>query len=95
LVEEHDVETVGLALAKLSQKDAEAGGIEARQLPPEGVPRSRLHRGIEPVILIPGLDHLDGLHALACQSTANGQVEPQPAFILAEEPYGLLRLLPA
>jgi hypothetical protein len=91
LIEAHDIEAVGLVLAKLPQKDGEAGGIQAGQLPPEGLPSGRFHRGVQPVILIQGLDDLEGLHAIACEPPVDREVQAEPAFILTEDPDGLCR----
>ena len=90
LVQENNIETLSIVLAELLQKDAEAVRIEARQLPPEGVPRRGLHGGIEPIRLIQGLDDLERLHAVARQPPVQGQVQAQARFILTEDPYGLV-----
>ena len=94
LVEEDNIETVSLVLAKLLEKDGEAGSIEAGQFPPEGVSRGGLHGRIQPVLLIEGLDDLDRLDAIGRQPPVERQVETQARFILAEEPYGLVGRLP-
>jgi hypothetical protein len=95
LVEEDDIETLGIVLPKLPQKDGEAIGIQARQLPPEGVPRRGFHRGIAPVILVEGLNDLEGLHAVARQPTREGHVQAQTTCILAKHPHGVVGHLPA
>ena len=95
LIQEHDIEAVGIVLAKLAEKDGEAGGIEGGQLPPEGLASGRFYRGIQPVILIEGRDDLDRLHPIARESPREGQMPAEPAFILAEDPDGLLRGLAA
>lgn len=94
LVQEEDIEAVGIVVAKLPEKDAEAVRIEARQLPPERVACGGLHGGIEPIIFIQRLNDLDGLHAIAGELTVERQVQTQPTFILAEDPYGLVGRLP-
>lgn len=42
LVQKDDIETLGIVLPKLLQKDGEAIRIEARQLPPKGRARGRV-----------------------------------------------------
>jgi hypothetical protein len=91
LIQEHDVETVGIVLTKLAEKDGEAGGIKAGQLPPEGLACGRFHCGVQPVILIQGCDDLNRLHTIAREPPREGQMEAEPAFILAEDPDRLLR----
>ena len=86
LVQEHTVETCRIMLAQLAEKDGAAGGIEAGQRPPEGVPRGGLHGGIEPVRLLQGLHNLDRLHAVAREPPVDGPVHAQRALVLAEDP---------
>jgi hypothetical protein len=76
---------------KLAEKDGEAGGIQAGQLPPEGLARGRFHRGVQPGILVQGRDDLDRLHAIACAPPLEGQRQAEPTCILAEDPDRLLR----
>ena len=91
LSEEHDVEVVGIVRANLPQKAGEAGGLQAGQLPPEGRPRGRFHRGVQPGILVQGLDDLEWLHAIAWEPPVDGEGQAEPAFIRAEDPDGLFR----
>jgi hypothetical protein len=49
LVQQENVQTPGIVLAKLIQKEAEALGIKARQLPPEGVAGGGFDRRLQPV----------------------------------------------
>jgi hypothetical protein len=93
LLQEDHIEAISIVLAKLAQKDREAVGIQARQLPPEGIACGRLHGGIEPVILVQRRDDLDGLHAEARESPPERQMQAETAFILAEDPHGLSRRL--
>ena len=95
LVKEDNIETRGLVLAKLLEKDTAAGGIEAGQLPPAGVPRGGLHGGIQPVVLIEWLTDLERLAPIPGETTAHRQVKPEPAFVWAEAPHGWRRGLPA
>jgi len=95
LVEEDDVETLGIVLPKLLEQATEAVGIQARQLPPEGLARRGFNRRIEPVRGIERLDDLEGLHAIPCEPTVEGQVQAQARFILAKEPYSLVGRLPS
>jgi hypothetical protein len=95
LVQQADIETLRLVLAKLPQKEGEAVSIQAGQLPPEGVASARLHGSIEPVVFIKRLNDLDRLAPIPGETTADRQVEPQPAFVLAEDPHGLRRSLPS
>lgn len=95
LIEEDKVQALGIVLPKVPQKDGEALGIEAGELPPEGVARGGFHRRIEPVRFIEGLDDLEGLHALCRDPAADGEMQPQAAFILAKHPHRLLRTLAA
>jgi len=91
LIQDHDVEAIGIMLTQLAEKDGAADGIQAGQLPPEGLARGRFHRCVQPVILVQGRDDLDRLHALACQPLLEGQMQAEPTFILAEDPDRLLR----
>jgi hypothetical protein len=85
LVQEHDTETLSIVLATLPQQDGEAVGIQARQLPPEGVARRGLHGGREPGRLVRERDDLDGLPAVAREPTVERQGQAQATFILAED----------
>jgi hypothetical protein len=49
LVQQDNVETLPIGLTKLVEKDVEALGVQARQLPPEGLPGGGFDRRIEPV----------------------------------------------
>jgi hypothetical protein len=95
LIEQDNVQALRIVLPILPQQDGEAVRIEAGQLPPEGLPRGGLHGRIEPVILIQGRDELDRLHAVPREATADGHMQAQATFILAEDPHGSIRLLPA
>ena len=95
LIQQDNIEALGIVLTELFEKEAEAVGIQARQFPPEGVPRGGLHGRIQPVVLIAGLNDLEWLDSIASETTMDRQVEPEPAFVLAEDPHGLRRGLPA
>jgi hypothetical protein len=95
LIQQDDGETLRIGLAKLVETETEALGIQGRQLPPEGLARGGLDRGLEPVRLVEGRDNLDGLHAITRQPTLEGQGQAQPRFILAADPPGLRRCLAA
>ena len=86
LIQEHEVEAVGRVLTKLAEQDGAAGGIEAGQLPPQGLAGGRFHGGGQPGILIQGCDDLPRLHPLAREPPRAGPMEAEPAFILAEAP---------
>jgi hypothetical protein len=94
LIEQDDVEALGIVLAKLAQKDRETVRSQAGQLPPEGLACGRLDRRIEPVIVIEGLHHLQRFHPRARDPTAYGEMESQAAFVLAEDPHRLRGCLP-
>jgi hypothetical protein len=93
LIEEDDIATLGIALAKLMEKDSEAVRIQAGQLPPADLPCGRFNGRIKPVILVEGGDNLERLHAIAREPTPERQVQTEPACILAEHPDGLGRRL--
>jgi len=96
LVQQDNVETLPLGLAKLVQKEAKALGVQVRHLPPEGFPGGGFDRRIEPVRLIERLDDLDRLHTVAGEATVQGQVQASTTFILTEHPHGLVgRLSPS
>jgi hypothetical protein len=95
LVQQDAMETLGVVLAKLPQKDREAVGIAAGQLSPEGVARRGLHGGIQPGVLIEWRNDLDRLDSIPGETTADRQGETKPAFVLAADPHGLCRGLPA
>ena len=90
LVEEDNIETLGIVLAKLAQKDGEAVGIQPGSCPPEGVPRRRLHRCIEPVEFIQRVHQLPWLRPDPRQPTEERQVETETTFILAEDAHRLV-----
>ena len=93
LVQEDAIEARALVLGQLLQKDVEAGGVEARQLPPAGVPRGGLPRSRAPVRLLERLDAWDRFHPVARQPTVERQVQTQARFLLAEDAHGLVRCL--
>ena len=95
LGQQDDVATLRIALAKLVQKDAEALGVQVRQLPPEGLPSGGFDRRIQPVRLLERLDNLDRLHAIAREPTVEGQAQAEATFILAEDPHGLVGRVPS
>ena len=95
LVQQDHVQTLRRGLAKLLQKEAEAVGIEAGPLPPEGVAGSGFDCRIQPVRLVQRFDALEGLHAKACHAATRREMEAPPAFVVAEDPHWLVRRLPA
>ena len=95
LIQQNDIETLGIVLTQPPEEDTETVGIQAWQFPPEGVPCGGLHGGIQPVIFIERLHNLERFDPIAGEPTAERQVEPEPAFVLAEDPHGLRRGLPA
>ena len=94
LVEEHDVETLRIMVAKLAQQDGEAGGLAARPLPPEGRACGGFDRRLPPVILLEGLDAWHGLHPVAREAAVEGQLETQTTVVWAADPHRLLGRLP-
>jgi hypothetical protein len=95
LIEEDNVQALCIVPAEVLQKDREALGIEAGELPPEGVARGGFNCCIQPVRFIEGLDDLEGLHAIPRHSAADWEMQPQAAFILAKHPHRLLWALAA
>jgi hypothetical protein len=95
LVQQDDVETLRIMLGKFVQKKGKAGGIQAGQFPPKRVARGGFDRGREPVRFVEWLDNLYRFDPAICEPTADGQVEPEATFLLAEEPYRLVGRLPA
>ena len=95
LVQQDNVETLRLVLAKLLQKEAEAVGIEAGPLPPEGGAARGFDGCVQPVRLVQRVDDLEGLHAKACHAAPRRKLEAQPAFVMAENPHRLVRPLTA
>jgi hypothetical protein len=89
LSQEYYIQTLSVVLPQLVKKDGEAVGIEARELPPAGLARGGLDRGLEPVILIERLNDLDRLHPSARETAADRQLQAEPAFVLAEDPHRL------
>jgi len=76
-------------MSKVVQKNREALGIQAGQLPPEGIACRRIHRRIEPIGLMQGLHALDRLHPVARHAAQRGQVQPEATLILTKDPHGL------
>src|SRR4029453_1187463 len=95
LIQQDNVQTLRIVLAKLMQKEVEAVGIEAGPLPPEGGAGGGFGRRIQPVRLVQRFDNLEGLHAKACHAGPGREMEAQPAFVLAENSHRLVRRLPA
>src|SRR5262245_14093112 len=93
LVQQDNVQTLRIVLAKLLQKEVEAVGIEAGPLPPEGVAGGGFDRRIQPVRLVQRFDDLEGLHAKTCHAATGWEMEAQPAFVVAENPHRLIRRL--
>jgi hypothetical protein len=60
LVQQDNVQTLRLVLAKLLQKEVEAVGIEAGPLPPEGVASGGVDRRRPPVRRVQRFDDLEG-----------------------------------
>jgi hypothetical protein len=95
LIQEDNVQPLGIVLTKFVQQEIETVGIEAGPLPPEGVAGGGLDRRRQPIRLVQGLDHLYRLHAVACEPPMDRQVQTEACFILAEDPYRLVGRLPA
>ena len=95
LVQQDHVQTLRRGLAKLLQKEAEAVGIEAGPLPPEGVAGGGFDCRIPPVRLVQRFDALEGLHAQAGHAATGREREAQPAFVVAENSHRLVRPLTA
>jgi hypothetical protein len=95
LIQADTVQALRILLAKRLQQDGEAVGLEAGPRPPRGLPRGGLHGGLEPVILVEGLDDLDRLHAVACEATLDGQVQTKATVSLTEDPHGLVGCRPS
>src|SRR5262245_39918253 len=93
LVQQKNVQTLGIVLATLVQKETEARGIKLGQLPPEGVARGGFDCRIQPGGLVQRLDDLEGLHAIARDAATDWEVEAYPAFGLADDPHRLVRRL--
>jgi hypothetical protein len=95
LSEQANVQALRLRLTKRLQQDGEAVGSETRQLPPAGVAGRGFDGGIPPVRLLPRLDALEGLHALAGPAAPEGEVEAPAACVVAEAPHRLGGRLPS
>jgi hypothetical protein len=95
LIEEDNVQALGLGLAAVPQQDGAARGLEAGELPPAGVARGGFHRRREPVRFIERFDDLEGLHTIARDPATHREVQAQAAFVLAKHPHGLHRALAA
>ena len=93
LVQQNNVQTLGIVLAKLVQQETEARGITLGQLPPEGVARGGFDCRRQPGGLVQRLDDLEGLHARARDAATAWEVEAAPAFVLAEDPHRWVRRL--
>jgi hypothetical protein len=77
------------------QKEAEAVGIEAGPLPPEGVAGRGFDCRIQPVRLVQRFDDLEGLHANTGHAATSREMEAQSAFVMAADPHRLVRRLTA
>src|SRR4029453_3437153 len=95
LIQQDNVQTLRLVLAKRMQKEVEAVGIEAGPLPPEGVAGGGFDRRVQPGRLVQRFDALEGLHAKACPAATGREMEAQPAFVVAENSPRLGRPLTA
>ena len=95
LVQQDNVQTLCIVLAKLLQKEGEAIGIEAGPLPPEGVAGPGFDGCLQPVRLVQRFDDLEGLHAKAGHAATRREMEAQPAFVMAAPPHRRVRRLPA
>ena len=88
------METLRLGLPTLVEQDIAALGVQAGQLPPACLPGGGLDRRTEPVRLLPRLDDLERLDAVAGEPPVQGHVQAQTTFILAEDSHGLGGRLP-
>jgi hypothetical protein len=92
---ESNRETLRIVLANPVEKDSDAGGIEARPLPPAGLPQGGLHGGIAPGHLLQGLDALHRRPTVARKPPVAGPVQAQTALVLAADAHRLGRRLSA
>ena len=94
LVQQDAVQTPGIVLATLVQKETDAVSIEARALPAEGVAGRGCARRLPPVRLVHWGDDLDRLHTVAREPTVAGPGQAQTPCSLAEAPHRLVGGLP-
>ena len=93
LVQQDNVQTLRIVLAKLLQKEGDAVGIEAGPRPPKGVAGGGFDRRLQPVRLVQRCDELEGLHTPAGPAATGREMEAQPAFGVADNAHRVVQPL--
>mgnify|MGYP007132099767 CR=1 FL=1 len=86
VVEDQDIETVGIVTAEVLQEGLKTAAIQGGHFQPEGVPGGGFHGGVEPVGLVEGRIGLEGLDPASGEAARLREMESETAFVLKEDP---------